>query len=343
MGVRSAADVVRAFGGRATTAELHGLVSPRRLRSAVARGELVRAARGRYVLPALPDPVGVAVAVGGLLSHAAAARYWGLDLLVPPEVVDVTVPHGRWTAPPDGVVIHQSRSHRAPEPQFGRAPATTPLRTVLDCATTLPFAQALAVADSALSLRFVARDELLAAAQASSGPGRAKRLRVARHADGRAVNAFESGLRAIVIEQGITGFVPQCPVRVGAVVRHVDLGDPERSIAAEADSYAHHRPPGGPGPRPRAVRRVRLRGVAGAPLRVGARDVPPGLGRRTLDPGLRPPRRRAGRTADHPNRLRQACPRLTSAVGMVGGSGPAGGGALRQRYWSGRHSRPQET
>ena len=48
-------------------------------------------------------------------------------------------------------------------------------------------------------------------------------------------------LRAIVLGTGLTGFVPQQPVRLrdGSVVR-VDLGDPVLRIAIEADSYAHH-------------------------------------------------------------------------------------------------------
>ena len=118
---------------------------------------------------------------------------------------------------------------------------TPVLRTVLDCATLLPFPEALAVADGALRLRFINRRELLAGAEATRGPGRARRLRVARHADGRADNPFESCLRGIVLDSGTTGFVPQLEIRTAGAVVHVDLGDPERRIVIEADSFAHLR------------------------------------------------------------------------------------------------------
>lgn len=63
---------------------------------------------------------------------------------------------------------------------------------------------------------------------------------MARLADGRAANAFESRLRALVLDAGITGFEPQLEIRLAAGTVRVDLGDPERRIVLEADSYEHH-------------------------------------------------------------------------------------------------------
>src|SRR3954470_14163383 len=59
-------------------------------------------------------------------------------------------------------------------------------------------------------------------------------------ADGEAANPFESALRAAVLKAGVTGFRPQQRVALATRVVHVDLGDPERRIALEADSFAHH-------------------------------------------------------------------------------------------------------
>jgi very-short-patch-repair endonuclease len=118
--------------------------------------------------------------------------------------------------------------------------ATPVLRTVLDCATTMPFPQALAIADSALAERLVRPEHLADAARRSRGPGRARRMRVAACADWRAANAFESCLRGVVLEAGLTGFEPQLEVRLPRRVVHVDLGDPRRLVALEADSFAHH-------------------------------------------------------------------------------------------------------
>jgi len=146
-----------------------------------------------YVLPALPEPERAAAALRGLLSHESAAQYWGIQTLQPPASVHVTVPHGAHPQALPGVVIHQTRTLALrPSQPWERASAT----------------------------------ELLTAAEATRGPGRPARLRVARHADPRAQNPLESALRAIVIERRICGFVPQCPVQVGRREWHFDLGTP---------------------------------------------------------------------------------------------------------------------
>src|SRR3546814_8170256 len=76
-------------------------------------------------------------------------------------------------------------------------------RTVIDCARALPFDAALAVADSALRQGKVTRTQLHAAAEASPRSGRSKAVRVAREADRRAANPFESVLRAIALDRGV--------------------------------------------------------------------------------------------------------------------------------------------
>jgi hypothetical protein len=125
---------------------------------------------------------------------------------------------------------------------------TSPLRTVLDCAATLPFREGLAIADSACRLDLIDRDQLLEAALKLRGPSRRRARLVAMHADGRADNPFESALRAIVIARGITGFQPQLLIPAGYGAgrsgsdkdKRVDLGDPERLVVFEADSFEHH-------------------------------------------------------------------------------------------------------
>jgi very-short-patch-repair endonuclease len=228
-------DVVRRLGGHARACEVLAWTTRHRLWEAVHRGRLVRPCRGRYALPALPAPELVAARLGGQLSHASAARWWGLAVVREPDVVDVTVPRGARRPALPRVVVHSSRL-----PLDGTDAATPVLRTVLDCATTMPFPEALAVADSALAERFVRPDGLIAAARARGGPGRPRRLRVALAADHRADNAFESCLRGIVLDAGCTGFVPQLEIRLPGRIVHVDLGDAQRRVAIEAESFAHH-------------------------------------------------------------------------------------------------------
>ena len=121
-----------------------------------------------------------------------------------------------------------------------RAPVTNPLRTTLDGARSLPFSEALAVADSALRSGLVTAIELQRAADDLRGAGRQRVRRVVRHADGRSGSALESGLRAIFIVARINGFDPQVVVRDDDFFARVDLGDRRRMIVAEADSFEHH-------------------------------------------------------------------------------------------------------
>ena len=117
---------------------------------------------------------------------------------------------------------------------------TTPLRTVLDCAGTLPFHEALAIADGALAYSFVRESELMSAALDSQGPGRRARVKVAAAADRRADNPFESVLRAIAIESGVGGLVPQVEIRFPRRLLYADLADVEEAHRPEADSFARH-------------------------------------------------------------------------------------------------------
>ena len=230
-------DVVSRLGGSATTVQILQFTSRRRLTSAVHAGRLVRPRRGVHVLPALPDAAAVAASAGGVVSHASAAAWWRLDLVRRPDVVHVTVPHGAKPAAQAGV-----RYHWSVLPMNPNQCVTSLERTVLDCAAALPFDEALAVADSALRLQLVTREALSAAAAAGNRVGRQRRLRVVRLADGRAANAFESRLRGLVLDAGLTGFEPQFEIRLPGRDVRVDLADPELRVVLEADGFEHHGP-----------------------------------------------------------------------------------------------------
>jgi very-short-patch-repair endonuclease len=115
---------------------------------------------------------------------------------------------------------------------------TSPLRIVLDCARTMPFREALAIADSALRRELITVHELGAGADAMTGTGSRRARRIAGLAEARAANAFESALRAWVIHTGIGGFTPQ--LFIHELDYWVDLGDTERMLVLGADSFAYH-------------------------------------------------------------------------------------------------------
>ncbi|UUZ57657.1 hypothetical protein [Nocardioides sp. B-3] len=112
--------------------------------------------------------------------------------------------------------------------------ATSRVRTVPDCAAELSFDEALSVADSALRSGEVSREDLEAVR-----PADAAVRRVIEHASPLAANPFESVLRAILIQAGIS-VVPQWATTIDGITYHPDLADPFNGIAIEANSFAHH-------------------------------------------------------------------------------------------------------
>lgn len=184
------------------------------------------------------------------LSHRSAAEYHGIPLLTDPARAEVTVRHGRRT--PTTLMTSAEVHRRVLTPSDHADGVTTPLRTVLDCAIDLPFAEALAVADGALrsdadAPSLVGRTELREAAERSSKRVRAGLRRIAELADGRAANPFESALRALALDIPGLSVEPQVDIAVSLSSRtvktdayRVDLADRRLGIAIEADSYTWH-------------------------------------------------------------------------------------------------------
>ena len=233
-------EAINRLGGSASLADLLQLTTRKKVRWAERRGEVVRLARGVYALPNTSAERKAVAALHGVLSHQSAAAHWLMKSIAPPSSIHVTVPSDARPLPRKGTTLHYA--------DLDDEDVTSPLRTVLDCAASLPFREGLAIADSACRLELIDSDQLLEAAMRLRGPGSRRVRRVAGHADGRAANPFESALRAIVIEGGITGFQPQLLIPRGYGTGHsgsdkdkyVDLGDPERLIVLEADSFEHH-------------------------------------------------------------------------------------------------------
>lgn len=229
-------DALRRLGTVADGATLRVQCGGWPLRKAVQEGRVLHVGRNRYALPGAPEALLAAGKLHGAASHLSAAMAWGWKIKHPPPRPVVTVPRGRavrearragldvrWQALPAGDVHGGS--------------VTTRTRTVIDCARTLPFDEALCVADSALREGVVTRDQLLAAAVASPRSGRSRATRVVAAADGASANPFESCLRAIAHD------VPGLSVRAQfavAGVGHADLGDGTLRLLIEADSYRYH-------------------------------------------------------------------------------------------------------
>lgn len=227
-------DVLGRRGGSATFADLRTLVSARAIRNGLTAGQIRRVAKGVYSLPEAPPALTAARSQGGVVSHLSAAQHWGLGVINPPVLPHVTLEPGRVrrrTGLPCTL-------HWAYAPVLGGV--TTPLRTVLDCIRTLTLPEALAVADSALRTGCIGLDELLEAAAKLRGPNRRRILRIAGLADGRSESVLESALRALLIDRGIEGFVPQVVVQDSRFSARLDLANPSLRLGLEADGFQHH-------------------------------------------------------------------------------------------------------
>lgn len=225
------------LGGVATWAELREHQPARALRRALREGVLVKGARGRYHGPEVAEHRVVAHAFTATVSHLSAAQHHGWKVKAAPDLPQVTVPRHR----------KMSKELRARAdihfadlgPSDHKSGVTTKVRTVVDCARSLSFDAALAVADSALR-GGVSLAALTKAAAEVRGPGAVRVRRVIGAADARAANPFESVLRALAIEVGFEGLVPQLQIADTGIFAVVDLGDPVRRVVLEADSFAHH-------------------------------------------------------------------------------------------------------
>lgn len=236
-------NALRHSNGRATWAELRALgVSRGRLRGAVQRGAVARTRRGLYRLAELETQVDAAQSVAGVLSHRSAALQHGWKVATVPKFPEVVVPRNR------NVTAHTRAGidirWRALGPEERRGVATSPVRTVLDCARDLPFAEALAVADSALRAEHYGLDgagvhELHAAAARAPQRGSRAVTRVLTHANALADNPFESVTRALALEAGLE-VEPQVQIVRPGLYATVDMADRGRRLVIEADSFAHH-------------------------------------------------------------------------------------------------------
>ena len=234
--MESVVEVLIRQGGWATSAELVSATSRRALAAAVRRGDVARLTRGIYGIPGLAPDLAAAIAYDGVISHTSAAAGWQLPLLVVPPKPHITLPMNRNARSGPPAVLHWGTIASADSSRR----RTSLLRTVLDCARILPFGEALAVADAALSGGRLTLEELQAAAIAMRGPGRPNAVQVATAASGRADSFLESMLRGLLVSAGVDGFEPQVLVDLGSFRVRVDLGHRQALVALEAEGYEFH-------------------------------------------------------------------------------------------------------
>jgi hypothetical protein len=247
-------------------------VPPALMRSLIRSGQLIRMRQGVYATKRAldwanaanaangdpgPDPVRAHVlsvlaamaTVGGnaVASYHSAALLHRLSLLTsPPEgTVTLTLPLAKkWNrAQPADVVFRASDLPKEHVTRLYNVPVTTVARTVADLARTLPFMDAVVVADSALNQEKATKPELLLAlGQGKGWPGVRQARRALEFADERAESPLESAARVVFAEAGLAP--PELQVTIQGeqeqFAARVDFLWRARKVIAEADGLVKY-------------------------------------------------------------------------------------------------------
>jgi len=218
-----------AIGRRAASGRLH-----RVHRSVYAVGHTVLGAHGRWLAAVL------ACRPGAVLSHSSAGALWDIRSSAAGRI-DVTVPGAGRPAVPR-LRVHRARELRAGDVTTHRAiPVTSPARTILDLAATLPERALEKVLDRAERAEVTDRRALLAIAAASNGHrGSARLLRVlSEHVPGTTVTRSELEERMLLLCRAHG--LPRPLVNHHVEGIEVDFVFRGARLLVEADSWRYHR------------------------------------------------------------------------------------------------------
>lgn len=218
----------------------------RRLRA----GDLTAVRRGTYVAGAPPEGAAARHAIaavaamdhladGAFCSHVTAAVLHGLPVWrIRADRVHVT--RARRTGGRSGTRVHVHTAPLALDDfsMVAGMPVTSLARTVVDLARTVPFEEAVAVADAALHTGLVTADELTdTVARAGRWRGAPAARRAIAFADGRSESVGESRSRVAILRAGLPVPVLQWEVigRDGRWLGRTDFGWPKLRTVGEFD------------------------------------------------------------------------------------------------------------
>lgn len=233
-------------------------ISPRRLRTLVRAGELVRIRFGAYATAEAFEAAKSTAAQAHALqavaaiahadrrtyvaSHESAALIHGLSLLkTPPDLVTVTRrpgTSGGRTRRSAGLSIYVAQLPDAHVTMADGIRVTTPARTVADLARSLPFMDAVVVADCAIHKVKTSKAQVRRVLQqCERWPGVAAARNVIDFGNGLSESVLESCGRVRFHEHGLPEPKLQAEFfdEYGAVIARADFFWPEHKTVAEAD------------------------------------------------------------------------------------------------------------
>jgi predicted transcriptional regulator of viral defense system len=252
-------------------------VPPHLVRSLAASGHLVRMRHGVYATRAAVQWAGTdatrrhalrVLAARATVGHHAVASYHSaaiihrLDLFksLPEDTVTLTLPPDKpWKrARPAGVTFHAADLPAEHLTRLYNLLVTTAARTVVDLARTLPFADAVVAADSALREEKATKPELGKVLDACARwPGVIQARRVVEFADERAESPLESVARIIFDQAGLDAPELQATVFTPSDAYRVDFLWRAHKVIAEADGLGKYSDRGDAGKQLERDRRLR--------------------------------------------------------------------------------------
>ena len=182
-------------------------------------------------------------------SHRSAGQVYGLglvgrDLAQVTEITRAPGARGGHTARL-GVLVHVARLPPDHAVSYRGVPLTSVPRTVIDLARTVPFAEGVAIADSALNARLTSKAELAAViADCPRWPGLQRAREVTAFSDARSESVLESLGRAVFHQAALPP--PDLQVWVGddgEVIGRTDFLWRRYNTIAEADGAFKYQTP----------------------------------------------------------------------------------------------------
>jgi hypothetical protein len=182
---------------------------------------------------------------GAVTSYQSAAMLHRLDLLkpLPNGTVTVTLPPARRLnrRASAGAVFHSADLPPEHLTTLYNLPVTTAGRTVVDLARTLPFMDAVVVADSALHAEKAAKPELRRILDScASWPGVRQARRVVEFTDERSGSVLESAARVVFDDFGLEPPELQVTIHLPRHAFLVDFCWEKHRVIAEADGLAKY-------------------------------------------------------------------------------------------------------
>ena len=231
-------------------------IGPKRIRKLVAEGSLQRIQRGAYIYTrdaqALTPEERLTVrciaaqmmGLQGIFSHTSAAVLWGLDLLTVPQMLDA---YSRSHCATDRERIHRHKTAITPE-EATRLPGTsimvtTVARTLQDCTRSMPFREAVVLADSIMRRGLMDPREVTEILLNLTGYGGSVGPLLAQAVDASSESAGESLTRCLLMEHRLPLPVTQYPISCEGRNYRVDFAWPEARVILEFDGeqkYVDH-------------------------------------------------------------------------------------------------------